>query len=119
MHINIMQRPIATRLKAERLKWGMTQGDLAPILLIRHATQLSRIERGLRKPSAHTVLASAMVFGLGPDRLYPGISEQVEDKVVKSAYTLFRRVERKSDPASRKKQDLLRLIASRQKVVCK
>ena len=101
------------------MKWGMTQGDLAPLLLIRHATQLSRIERGLRKPSAHTVLASKVVFDQSLDRLFPGMQDDVEDRVVKSAYSLFRKVERKTDQASRKKQDLLRQIASRRRVPCK
>ena len=114
-----MHRTINTRLRTERLKWGMTQGELAPLLLIRHATQLSRIERGKRMPSIQTVLASTIVFGQGIERLFPGIQEDVEDRVVKSSYSLYKRVEKRSDPVSRKKQDLLRLVASRQKIKCK
>lgn len=114
-----MHKIIASRLRSERMKWGLTQRELAPLLLIRHATQLSRIEKGRRSPSVHTLLASTLVFGENIERLYPGLSEDVEDRVVKSAYSLFKRVERKHDPVSRKKQELLRTVAAKQKVRCK
>ncbi len=115
-HVNAphMQRKINHRLRSERMKWGLTQKELAPLLFIRHATQLCRIERGLRDPSVASVFASCLVFGQSLDQLFPGFKGRIQDEVGRQAHKLFVRVEKDKSPQGQKKRELLQSIASRQ-----
>jgi len=96
----------------------MTQRELAPLVMVRHPTHLSRIERGLRDPSVPCVFASCVVFGVNVEHLFPGLREQVRDQVVRNAYKLYRKVEADGRQQSMKKRELLRAVATRNFLPC-
>lgn len=108
-----MRRKTTSRLRAERLKWGLTQEELAPLLLIRHATQLSRIERGIRDPSIISVIAACVVFDQDLDHMFPGLQRRVHERVVAASHRLAKMVERSREPAAAKKTQLAGRIATR------
>jgi len=117
--MNHMPTKIITRLRGERLRWGFTQRELAPLLLIKHATQLSRVERGKRPPSIESVLASCVVFGRDIEYIFPGYQSSVEDRVIKMAYRLYTRIEKSTGDRAQKKRDLLERVAQLHKIPCK
>lgn len=85
---------------------------MAPLLLIRNATQLCRIERGCRHPSAASVIASCLVFGRSVDQLFPGLKRRIHEQVGVKANRLYEKVEKDRRPEAEKKRTLLRAIAS-------
>jgi DNA-binding XRE family transcriptional regulator len=111
MHL-YMHRKINHRLRSERRKWGLTQREMAPLLLIRNATQLCRIERGCRYPSAASVIASCLVFGRSVDQLFPGLRRRIHEQVGVRAHRLYEKVEKDKRPEAERKRAFLQAIAS-------
>lgn len=56
------------KVKAIRLKKGMSQGGLAKILSV-HPTYISSVERGVRNTSLKNVERIAKALGVSPDKL--------------------------------------------------
>ncbi len=106
------RRKFSSRLRSERLKWGLTQRELAPLLLIRHAAQISRIERGICDPSIKSAVASCVVFGKNIYYLFPGLGERIRRRVVSKSRHLTVQVERDKTSAGKKKLQLLSDMAS-------
>lgn len=117
MHPNMHQR-FHNRLRSERRKWGFTQRDMASLLLIRSATQLCRIERGERPPSAASVIASCIVFGQSIEQLFPGFKRRIHERVGARASRLYEKVEAARRPEAVKKRTLLKAIAASDPEVC-
>lgn len=101
------------------MRWGLTQRELSPLLCIRHPTQLSRVERGRRVPSLESVLASCVVFGRDIEYLFPGLQDEMQERVVRAAYALYVTVEHTEGEVAFKKRKLLERIAELHTIPCK
>ena len=106
-----MKQRFVSRLRAERLRWGLTQRELAPLLCIQHVSQLSRIEHGTRKPSAVCLIATSVLFEKSVVELFPGLTKEITERIGRRAVKLYLRVEHKHSVAAGKKRDLLSRIA--------
>lgn len=107
-----------SRVRSERLRWGLTQNELAPLLCIRHVSQLSRIEHGTRRPSAVCLVAATLVFGKSAKELFPDFVSDVEDRIGPRALKLYQKVEKKHSMAAAKKRELLQGIALVNSSIC-
>lgn len=113
-----MKKRYVSKLRGERLQWGLTQEELAPLLCVRHVSQLSRIEHGTRRPSAFALLASSLIFGKDASEIFPGFQAEVEDRIGPRALKLYKSYEGRRSAAARKKRELLESIAQLQGQVC-
>ena len=87
-----MNSTVACRLRTYRRRRGLTQKELARLLLGCSGTNISRIERGLRRPTADTVIAASVLFGVSTEELFPGLYHDIEDRVLGQTYTLYEKV---------------------------
>jgi len=80
---------------------------------------VSRIERAKRGPSAASLIACSIVFGLSARELFPSIYGEVEDNVLSSARTLVAELTPRTDAESKKVrvllEDLIQRITNRDK----
>lgn len=90
---------VACLLRTQRLKWGLNQKDLAALIPRTGPNRVSCVERGLRPPNAREILSYQLIFGLLPIAIFPGLVAEVEDAVVRNAYTLNEGL--KSDPSEK------------------
>ena len=108
-----MERRLGTYLRTQRLRWGLTQSELARLLGMKSATHVSRLERGKRKPMAATILASAFIFGSKASEIFPRLVGAIEDDVGQRAYELYQELQGNPSKATKLKLDLLEGISKR------
>lgn len=94
-----------------RRRWGLTQPELAFLLGWESGAPVSRLEKGLRQPKLATVFALVILFGAEAHELFPALSGEAEDALMRRAYALHERL--KGSPAAGDKLDLLRQALDR------
>ena len=67
-------RVLGERIRAERLKLGVSQDDVANLAGI-NVSNYGKIERGLSNPTFHTVVRIAAVLEVDPGSLLAGLDE--------------------------------------------
>ena len=106
-----MKIRFVSKLRGQRLQWGLTQRELAPLVCIKDVTQLSRVEHGTRPPSALCAISAMVVFGKSLEELFPELILDVEDRIGPPALKLYYKVENRKSMAAMKKRELLLRIA--------
>jgi transcriptional regulator with XRE-family HTH domain len=94
-----MKKRSFTRLRAHRLRWGLSAADLAR-LAGRDPSRASKLEAG-DAPSLSFVLACEVVFGASARELFPTLYEQIEEQVMQRAVRLLEALEER--PYERKR----------------
>ena len=102
-----MASRIQNYLRTQRRRWGLTQDELAELLGCQSGTQISRIERGKRRPCTEVIVACEVLFGLPSRKLYPGLYAEVEEALLRRAAVLFERLEKEDTLVAKRKQELL------------
>jgi len=77
------------------------------LLGVESSTTVSRIERSVRTPTATTLVACSILFGLSPAELFASLYEGAEELVTNAAKKLYDRLEEKVDPDSLRKREFL------------
>ena len=109
-----MDHKVKSYLRTVRRRSGLTQAEVAFLLGAGDGASMSRYERLSRRPSFRTALGFQAVFGMPADELLPGITADVERKVVERAQLLSRRLERQPGSAcTERKLHFLASIATR------
>ena len=85
-------------LRTHRREWGMTQKELAELMLRGGRARVSGVERNLVSPNAAEIVSYSLLFGLPPAEIFPEFYEQVEEALIVRAYALD---EELSDDTSR------------------
>jgi transcriptional regulator with XRE-family HTH domain len=111
--MNSMEPRLKIYLRTHRLKWGITQSDLAYLLGLKTGSVVSRIERVKRQPSVMVILACQVIFGLVPIELLPGLFGEVEDAVMRRVHKLNEKYKKNPLPKHKTKQLLLQDIVRR------
>lgn len=93
-------------LAALRKQWGLSQKELADLLL-QTPSGLSRIEARERRPSLYVVIGAEVVFGRSTKTVFPALYGEVEDRVMAQAKALYATLEGRSDLSV---EDKLRLL---------
>ena len=110
-----MKRHLAIYLRTHRRRWGLTQRELARLLGLKSGTQVSRLERGTRKPTFPIVVACVVIFGVQGGELFPAIMNEVEEAVMVRAYDLYLDLQGNASNAVKTKLDLLEAMLARAK----
>jgi transcriptional regulator with XRE-family HTH domain len=101
-----MSRLLPSYLHTLRKQWGLSQPELAALLDI-SPSGVSRLENLSRRPTAHIIVASEVIFGHGVKELFPGFYHATQHKIVERSRALYQELEAQSDAASREKLRLL------------
>ena len=88
-------------LRSYRLRWGLSQGELANLLGWKRAEVVSRIEKKQRPPSLKLVIACFILFGTPAAELFPDISASIETDVMARVWELYEKVQ--GDPSRKTK----------------
>lgn len=104
---------VSCLLRTHRLKWGFYQKELAALIPRSGVDRVSRVERNLRPPNAREILAYRVIFGVLPDNLLPGLVEEVEDAVLRNAFSMHQQLEGVTSARAAKKRALLEAILAR------
>jgi transcriptional regulator with XRE-family HTH domain len=107
------RRPLRNYLRTHRKGWALSQKQLAGLLGFRFPTHLSKYELDQRLPSLRTALACEIVFGVPVSVLFEGLRAEVEEDVMRRANALFEGIEHRTDPAGKRKRELLMAMLAR------
>lgn len=99
-------------LRTHRLKWGLTQPELAHLLGITESA-LSKFESQALAPTKTLLLGVQVIFGEDPRRAFPALYAQSERMIMKRAAAWSIRLEERDDPASKRKRELLSQMIGR------
>lgn len=81
-------------LRTFRKQAGFTQSDLACLLSVHTAENVSRYERLSRRPTLETAFGCQVIFNACPHELFPGLYREVEQGVRKRARQIWGRLGR-------------------------
>lgn len=108
-----MSSKVHCYLRSLRLRWGLTQEELAALLPKASRNRVSRVERGLAPPNAGEILAYPLIFGVRPHVIFRRLSERTDEAVMQHAYRLHQKLEGKVDPKAVRKRELLDQLRDR------
>lgn len=108
----IFHMPHNLFLKKLRVRWALSQDELADLLGV-HQSSVSRYELGAEHPPLATALALQVIFGRLPHRTFFALYTVVEEQVMTRAAQLERSIHDRRDPASAKKRHLLDSMMAR------
>lgn len=110
-----MPRPLSNYLRTFRRAAGLTQKDMAYLLSLPNASQVSRIERGIKEPGLRASFAYEIVFHAALRRLFAGLYGEVEKETLKRTKRLLVRLRNASkEQLSLRKQQALKAIVDSQ-----
>jgi transcriptional regulator with XRE-family HTH domain len=110
--------PMKTRrplnyLRSYRLRWGLSQGELANLLGCKTAGVISRIEKKLRSPTLKIVIGCLVLFGTPAAEVFPDISGTVEADVMEKVWELYEKMQGDPSRKTKKKIELLESVIER------
>lgn len=104
---------VSCLLRTHRLKWDLRQKDLAALVPDTGDHRVSYVERNLRPPNVREILAYQVIFGLLPEELFPRLVNEVEDAVLRNAYSEHQKCEENTSPRAGRKRTFLEAILAR------
>ena len=103
------RRPI-NYLRSHRLRWGLSQGELAYLLGWDRPDVISRIEKKQRPPTLMLAMACFILFDAPAAELFPDISAGIEHLVMARVQELYETIQ--GDPSRRTKKKIELLEAA-------
>ena len=88
-------------LRSFRLRWGLSQGELATLLGWKRAEVVSRIEKKQRPPTLKLVIACFILFGTPAAELFPDISASIDADVMTRVWEMYDNIQ--GDPSRKTK----------------
>src|SRR5216684_3634001 len=76
-----------------RLRWGLTQSELAFIIGGKNRNFILYLEGQQRRPTLADAFALYVVFGTEPIELFPALFAEIEDDAVARAYDVYERLQ--------------------------
>jgi len=104
--------PYNAYLRQLRVKWTLSQKELAELLDISQA-QISRYEKREEYPTLGTALGLQVIFDRNPRSVFPHLYSATEEATMGRAADLERRLIGRSDFSSMKKRQLLEAMMAR------
>ena len=87
-----MSTTISCYLRSLRRRWSLSQREVALLVGASGRNRVSRVERGVALPNALEMLAYPLIFGSSARAIFPGLYEECEEVVMRSAYDLYQRL---------------------------
>ena len=100
------RRPI-NYLRSNRLRWGLTQGELAYLLGWDRPDVISRIENKERPPTLNLTIACFFLFDAPATDLFPDMSAGIEHLVMARVQELYETIQGNPSKRTKKKIELL------------
>ncbi|HEY7248514.1 MAG TPA: helix-turn-helix transcriptional regulator [Xanthobacteraceae bacterium] len=94
-------------LRTYRLRWGLSQKQLAYLLGWPRSEVISRIEKKQRSPSLKFVIACFILFGTSAAELFPDITAGVDALVMARVWDFYEQIQGDSSRKTRKQIELL------------
>lgn len=104
--------PYNAYLRQLRVKWTLSQEELAELLDISQA-RISRYEKGEEHPTLSVALGLQVVFGKRPRSMFSHLYGMIEERVMGRAAELETQLIGRSDFPSLKKRQLLDAMMAR------
>ena len=95
-----MRKKTISFVFAYRKRWGLTQPQLAKLVSLASPSAISRIEHSKRNPTAATLMALSIVFGLPLPDLLASLYDDIEEAVANASEALLEELERRTDKES-------------------
>lgn len=103
-------------LRTLRMRWGLTQPELAGLLGI-SVSALSKFETQALAPTKCLILGIEVIFGQNAREVFPALYAQTERNIMRRAAALFKRLETiQGDEVAAKKLQLLTDMIERSEV---
>ena len=100
------RRPIHY-LRSHRLRWGLSQKELAYLLGWDRPDVISRIEKKQRSPTLPLAMACFILFVTPSPELFPDMSTSIEALVMARVWEMYERVQGNPSRRTKKKIELL------------
>jgi transcriptional regulator with XRE-family HTH domain len=94
-------------LRSYRLRWGLSQTELAHLLGSKSAGVITRIEKKLRAPTLKVMIGCFIIFGTPAAELFPGISASVESDVMLRVWEFYEKIQGDASRKTKMKIELL------------
>ena len=91
-------------LRSYRLRWGLSQGELAHLLGWSRPEVISRIEKKQRAPTLKLMIGCFILFGTPAAELFPDIATRVETDVMARVWDFYEKIQ--GDPSRRTKKQI-------------
>ena len=91
-------------LRSYRLRWGLSQGELAYLLGWSSSEVISRIEMKQRDPTLKLVIGCFVLFGAPAAELFPDLSATMEAEVVARVWEFYEKIQ--GDPSKKTKKQI-------------
>jgi DNA-binding XRE family transcriptional regulator len=101
-------------VRLNRKRFALSQGELGALLALTQS-EISKLEEDRRSTKLETAFALQIVFDVQPRDLFVRRYARVEEKVMRRAARLDRKLSGRTDPASQQKQRLLAAMVKRAK----
>lgn len=99
------RRPIHY-LRSYRLRWGLSQVDLANLLGWSRPDFISRVEQKQRPPSLKMAIACFIVFGTHVHELFPDLFDGIEALVMSRVQEMYETIQGNPSRKTKKKIEL-------------
>jgi transcriptional regulator with XRE-family HTH domain len=100
-------------LRAYRMRWGLSQKDVAELMGWRSDTVVSKLEKKQRPPTARVLIGCFIIFGTPAIELFPGLFSEVETEVMKRVWDMYERIQGHPSKRTRTKIELLEDVIDR------
>ncbi|MGZ5799589.1 MAG: helix-turn-helix domain-containing protein [Burkholderiaceae bacterium] len=101
------QRHSSDFLRTCRRSAGLTQSEVSRLMGFQSRTHLSRMERGKRIPRLEQALRYEYLFGVPLQKIAPNLCNKALNGLWENIEDELRSCERRTDPKSRRKYDML------------
>lgn len=106
------RRPV-NYLRSYRLRWGLSQGELAYLLGWDRPDVISRIEKKQRHPTLSLAMACFILFGAPASLLFPDVSSSIEALVMARVWEMYESIQGSPSKRTKKKIELLEAAIAR------
>lgn len=108
-----MSSKVLCYLRTLRLRWDLTQEEVASLLPKGSRNRVADVEKGDAPPNAEEILAYSMIFGLPAKDIFPKFCAEIEDAVMRGAYALYQQVEDDKSLAAQRRRKLIEEMLAR------
>jgi transcriptional regulator with XRE-family HTH domain len=100
-------------LRTYRKEWQLTQEELSSLIPGCNRNRVSKVELGKTRPRAAELLAYMLIFDCAPHEIFPELTGEVEDGVMRAAAEFDRKLAAGKSPPPARKIALLEGLSAR------
>lgn len=100
-------------LRSYRMRWGLSQMELAELIGWKSDTDVSKMEKKQRPPTARAIFGCFIIFGTLALEVFPSLFAEVEAEVMKRVWDMYERLQGHPTKRNRTKIELLEDVIER------